>query len=246
LQTVIRSSMSVLSHFVPNALVVGFADKLFHSFFHELNKAVQRDFKISWARSVVDFSRSRSTVDILAEQLRNKNPVFTQDLRWSIIVKLVAWGVPDAQDLLHKEHIVDPSDAGERAVLKAGTSVDNIQVKNSAWERFISPDNKMSAHQAAAEMEGFRWPHQEPTLVPFTEKFFQVVISIFRTKEKEFAQSFFGLLFPYDPENPKILQLSKELLSSVSKDDKQLIRLLKENIDDQERDLKCRNLVLKS
>jgi len=185
-------------------------------------------------------------VDILAGHLRNKNPVFTQDLRWAIIVKLVAWSVPDAQDLLNQESIVDPSDAGVRAVLKAGTSVFNIQVKNSAWERFISPDNKMSAHQSAAEMEGFRWSHQESILVPFTEKFFQVVISIFRTKEKEFAQSFFNLLFPYDPDNPKILQLSHQLLSSVSKDDKQLIRLLKENIDDQERDVKCRGLVIQT
>jgi aminopeptidase N len=246
LQTVISRALGALIHFVPNALVPNLADKLFHSFYAELNKAVEKDFQIVWARAVVDFARTEATVKNLEEQLRNNNPVFTQDLRWSIIQKLHAWSFPDAAEFLKKEQAKDNSDTGVRAVLKANTSIPDLQVKNAAWERFLNPETKMSAHQSAAEMSGFRWSHQDGLLAPFTDKFFQEVTTIFKKREKEFASTFFLSLFPSDPENPKILQLAKDLLSKLTPDDKHLSRVLKEEIDDLERELKCRNLVLHS
>jgi len=245
LQTVISRALGALIHFVPNALVPNLADKLFHSFHAELNKAVEKDFQIVWARAVVDFARTEAAVKTLEEQLRNNNPVFTQDLRWSIIQKLHAWSFPDAAEFLKKEQAKDNSDTGVRAVLKANTSVPDLQVKNTSWERFLNPETKMSAHQSAAEMSGFRWAHQEVLLAPFTEKFFQEVQNVFKKREKEFAHTFFLSLFPSDPENPKILQFSKDLLSKLTPDDdKHLSRVLKEEIDDLERELKCRNFVL--
>jgi len=108
---------------------------------------------------------------------------------------------------------------------------------------FLNPEIKISAHQSSAEMEGFRWAHQESILVGFTEKFFQVISSVFKTREKEFYSSFFSYLYPYDPENLKVHQLSIDLLASLSPDDKHLSRALKEIIDDEERDLKCRKLI---
>jgi len=246
LSTVINRASGALVHFVPNIMIPTYADKLFNSFYGELNKASEKDFKIIWARAVVEFARTEGAVKILEEQLKNDNPVFTQDLRWGIIQKLTAWGFPDAAEYLKKEQAKDNSDTGARAVLKANTSVPDIQVKNSAWERFLNPDIKMSAHQSAAEMAGFRWAHQEHLLGPFTDKFFQVVASVFKTREKEFSNSFFFSLFPSDPENPKILQSAKDLLATLTPDDKHLSRVLKEEIDDLERELKCRNLVIHS
>jgi len=243
LQTIINRSLSALVHFLPNSLYQSYADKLFHSFYNELNKAVDKDFKIIWARSVCELARSESAVKILAEQLKNDNPLFPQDLRWVIIIKLHAWGIPDAAEFLKKEQQKDTSDTAAKAALKASTSVPDIQVKTKAWERFLNPEIKISAHQSSAEMEGFRWAHQESILVGFTEKFFQVISSVFKTREKEFYSSFFSYLYPYDPENLKVHQLSIDLLASLSPDDKHLSRALKEIIDDEERDLKCRKLI---
>jgi len=80
-------------------------------------------------------------------------------------------------------------------------------------------------------------------LEEFTEKFFQVLPTIFKTREKEFSSHFFFHLYPSDPENPKIVELSNQLLATLSPDDKHLQRALKEAIDDQIREIKCRNLV---
>jgi len=243
LQTVITRASAALFHFVPKSLISSYADKLFHSFYNELNKAAEKEFKIIWARAVVEFARTEAAVIILAEQLRSNNTVFTQDLRWSIIQKAVAWGLPESQELLQNEKQKDSSDTGARAVLRANTSIPDINNKRTAWDRFINPDTKLSVHQSASEMSGFRWVHQEDILLEFIEKFFQVVPSIFKTRDKEFASFFFHQLFPHDPENPKILELSNQLLSTLTPEDKHLIKELKEAIDDQIREIKCRNLI---
>jgi len=243
LQTVLNRAYGALIHFIPKSLIQSYSDKLFHSFYNELNKATEKEFKIIWSRVIVDFARSESTVKLLEEELSKNNPIFSQEQRWSIIIKLVAWGFPEAQEYLNKEQQKDTSDAGARAVLRASTSVPDINIKRAAWERFINPETKLSAHQSASEMSGFRWAHQENILAEFTEKYFQVIPTIFKTREKEFAQSFFGHLFPTDTEDLKILSLSNQLLSNLSPDDKHLRKLLKDAIDDLNRAIKCRNLV---
>jgi len=243
LQTLLVRASAVLSFFLPNAIFPSYSEKLFHSFYNELNKAAEPDFKIIWARSVVDAAATESTVKILEEQLRNNNPVFTQDLRWSIIHKLVAWGFPDAAEFLEKEKQKDISDTGARALLRAKTSVPDINGKRAAWERFINPEIKSSAHQSASEMSGFRWRHQESILEEFFEKFFQIISTIFKTREKEFANSFFVHLIPSNPEHPKILHCAEQLLASLSPEEKHLRKALQEAIDDLHRSIKCRILI---
>jgi len=246
LQTIITRASGALWNFIPNNLFPSYCDKLFHSFYKELTKATEKDFKITWARIVVEVACTESTVKILQEELKNNNPVFTQDLRWAIIQKIVAWGLPDAAHFLEAEKLKDNSDTGARALLRAKTSVPDINEKRAAWERFINPETKSSAHQSASEMSGFRWRHQEGILEEFTEKFFQIIPMIFKTREKEFSSAFFTHLLPANPENPKILQLCEQVLTNLSPEEKHLRKSLQESIDDLHRASKCRNLILKN
>jgi len=243
-QTILTRTSATLAHFLPSVMIVKEADALFGSVLNLLQNATDKEFKIVWAKFLVDFARSESTVSILAEQLKKDNPVFTQEMRWGIVVRMVAWALPGAEETLEKEKARDKSDIGIRAALRASTSVPKIEVKNEAWERFLNPNTKQSVHQSAAEMSGFRWAHQESLLVPFTEKFFSSLRSVFKSRDKEFSNSFFYSLFPSDPENHEISKRSKEILSQLEPDDKHLAKTLKEEIDDLERDLKCRTLVL--
>jgi hypothetical protein len=43
-----------------------------------------------------------------------------------------------------------------------------------------------------SEMSGFRWEHQDELLRQYTDKFFEVVRNVFKNREKEFADAFFG------------------------------------------------------
>jgi len=243
-QTILTRSSATLSHFVPSSMISHEAETLFGSLYSLLEKATDKDFKLIWARYLVDFARSASAVGIIAEQLKKDNPVFTQEMRWGIVVRMVSWGLPGAEEVLEKEKERDKSDTGIRAALRAGTSVPKIEIKNEAWERFLNPQTKLSVHQSAAEMSGFRWVHQDSILVPFNEKFFSSLRSVFESRDKEFCNSFFYSLFPMDPENPEILKRSKEILAQLEPKEKHLAKTLNEEIDDIERDLKCRQLVL--
>ena len=41
-------------------------------------------------------------------------------------------------------------------------------------------------------MNGFCWEHQDALLEQFTDKFFAVVRSVFKNRDKEFADAFFS------------------------------------------------------
>lgn len=89
-------------------------------------------------------------------------------------------------------------------------------------------------------MAGFRWFHQRNLTEEYKAKFFEVVRDVFQNREKEFAGSFAGNLFPYDPEDETVLQRSKDLLAQLGPEEQHLRHVLKELIDDLERARKCR------
>jgi len=241
LQTVLPRAFSPLTVFTPEKFQDQCSDSLFESIFSNISGAAD-DLKIIWAKYAVSFARTKKSVLRLFQEIKSKNPAFDQAMRWSILVKAMAWELEGAKDLLNAESKIDKSDVGERAVLTAKTSVPDALVKSQAWQRYLDKDTKLSSHQLAADMSGFLWPHQKSLTSSFAEKFFESVRSIFKSREREFASSFFNSLFPEDPENPQILEKTKLLLSQLDADEKHLIKEAKAKIDDTERAAKCRKL----
>jgi len=73
-------------------------------------------------------------------------------------------------------------------------------------------------------------------IAPYTDKFFDIIRSVFKDHEREYAVAFFGALFPSDPENQHVLDRAKALLHLLHAEEEQiLVRNLKEEIDDLER-----------
>jgi len=239
LQTVLQRAHSALTVFTPEKYQDQYADSLFESMFSNIQGATD-DLKIIWAKFAVNFARTKKSVLRLFQEVRSGNPAFDQGMRWSILVKAMAWELEGAKDLLHAESEKDKSDVGERALLTAKTSIPDTQVKSQAWQRYLDKDTKLSSHQLAADMSGFLWPHQKPLTTSFGDYFFESVRSIFKSRDREFASSFFHSLFPEDPENPQILDKTKLLLSQLDADEKHLIKELKAKIDDTDRAVKCR------
>jgi len=215
---------------------------LFDSTFANISSAAD-DFKIIWAKTAVNFARTNKTVTQLYHELKAHNKAFDQGMRWNILVKAMAWGLEGAKELLDAEREQDKSDVGDRAVLTAKTSVAEAQVKSQAWQRYLDKESKLSSHQLAADMGGFLWPHQKSLTSSFRDPFFESVRSVFKTRDREFAASFFSLLFPDDIENPTILEKTKALLNQLEPDEKHLRKEVKAKIDDIERAIKCRKML---
>jgi aminopeptidase N len=162
-------------------------------------------------------------------------------MRWSIVEKACGHGLPSAPALLEAEQLRDKSDRGQRAVLTAKSSFPDINIKHEAWARYTAKEQKLSSHNAAADMSGFRWHHQRELLSEFTDKFFDIVRSIYKDHPRQYAESFFSL-FPGDPENDHVLERTERLLSELPSDEQILTKTLKEEIDDLKRARTCRAL----
>jgi hypothetical protein len=88
-------------------------------------------------------------------------------------------------------------------------------------------------------MGGFRWRHQNELIAEYRDKFFDVIRTVSKTQAKEYTQSFFGSLFPSDPEDATVLEKARGLLGQLTEQDQVLIRSVKEEIDDLERSGRC-------
>lgn len=165
-----------------------------------------------------------------------------QAMRWSLVQKQFAFSIAGAEERLQKEKEKDPSDRGQRSIETALASIPTAENKAKIYDRILN-DKTSSNHTISAVMSGFRWHHQRELLEPYTDKFFEQVRSIYKERSKEYATSFGYYLFPFNPDDDKITNRTKQLLASLDEnEEKVLVRFLKEELDDIARCRGCRDL----
>jgi aminopeptidase N len=206
-----------------------------------LNEVGDSDLQIIWARTLINLAITPDDINHCARladgDLNVTGLTVDQNMRWEIAVRTVAYGLSGATDRVQTERERDPSDRGQRQLLRAEVSVPDVDVKDAAWTRFLG-DGYGSLHLTRAAMGGFHWWSQRDLLADYTARFFEVIPGVFERSENEFASTYFGGLFPARVE-PAVLQRSQQLLSALGDRQPLLQRLLRESNDDLERALKC-------
>jgi aminopeptidase N len=219
----------------------------FHAFFRRcwdgLRAAAEGDAQIVWARALIGVAivpEDLALCERLADGLESV-PGLTvdQDMRWSIVVRAVAYGRPDAEERLAAERRRDESDRGQRAALRASTARPTPATKAEAWEKFHG-EGYGSLHLTSAAMGGFHWVVQRDLCAPYVERFFEQVPRVFEERTKEFASAYFGNLFPQYRVEEAMLHRSERLLAEVAGRNAMLERMLREANDDLQRAIRCR------
>ncbi len=239
----LNHATAALGRYVPESL----RRAEFHGFFlavwEALKKAPQGDAQIIWARALIGSAIVNDDIELTGRLADGAESVpgltIDQDMRWGIAAKYVAYGLPGATERVALEAKRDPSDRGERAKLRAETSMPDASVKAAAWERF-NGEGYGSLYLTEAAMGGFNWTDQRAILEPFVEGFFTAVPLVFRSRDKEFAAAYFGSLFPGYRVEPEILARSEQLLAESGDELPMLARLLREANDDLGRAIRCR------
>jgi aminopeptidase N len=219
----------------------------FHTFFRAAWDALYRapagDAQIIWARAVIGTANTPEDIELtgrLADGLESvAGLTVDQEMRWGIAAKYMAYALPGAAERVAGEAKRDPSDRGQRAQLRAETSVPDPAVKAAAWERF-NGEGYGSLYLTAAAMAGFNWTDQRSILEPYVERFFVTVPDIFRTRDKEFASDYFTALFPGYRVEQALLDRSERLLGEAGNELPNLARMLREANDDLARAIRCR------
>ena len=242
-EAVANNALAAIGRYVPEET----KDEEAHAFavvaWQALRDAPAADLQIIWARALITAAVLPEDLDLVARLMdgAEKVPGFEpdQDMRWSVAVKHVAFGVPGAAARVQAEAARDPSDRGVRARLRAETARPDASAKEAAWERALG-EGYGSLYLTGAAMSGFNWPVQRELLAPFAVRFFEVVAEVFRFRDKEFASDFFRSLAPGYLVDRETLARAQAVLDSAGDGSPQLARTLREFNDDLLRAIRCR------
>jgi aminopeptidase N len=185
-----------------------------------LTAAKSPDARLVWARALVSAAFSPADLDLAARLADGGAGIdgleIDQEMRWTIAIKWIARGMPGAEERLAEERRRDPSDRGQRALLRAESARPDPAAKAAAWDRFHG-EGYGSLHLTGAAMAGFNWSFQRELLEPYVEKFFQRAKGVFETRTHELASAYFNHLFPAYRVEPELLARSEALLATLTK-----------------------------
>jgi len=243
-ESVLAAAAGAMGRYVPEDRKEPEYRRSFQTAWNALQSAALGDAQIIWARALINSAVVPPDIERTARLADGTETVeglaIDQDMRWTIAIKFVGYGMPGAEQRVAAEAERDPSDRGQRAQLRAKTSYPSATVKADAWDHF-GGDGYGSLYLTAAAMSGFNWTNQRDLLEPYVEAFFQSLPDIFRTKEREYASDYFSSLFPgYRVEDP-VLERSEIVLAEAGSESPVLERMLREANDDLARAIRCRD-----
>jgi aminopeptidase N len=241
LQSIVDRAIVAQRRFVPEAQREAAATALMGAALQALEAARDGDLRLVWARTAAAAAASVGDVSQLLDLVDGRSSIdgFTPDqqLRWTLAVKAVAYGVADAPERLARERDRDPSDRGQRALLRAKVSAPDGAVKQDAWDR-INGEGYGSDYLTRAAISGFQWAHQRELLLPFRAPFYESVVWVYATRDHAFAASYLRSLAPDRWAEASELERMRSVIEALTDDQGLLRRHLLEVADDLERDIR--------
>jgi aminopeptidase N len=241
LQSIVDRAIVVQRRFVPEVQREAAATALMAAAVQALRATTDGDLRLVWARTAAAVAASAEDVSQLLELVDGRSSVdgFTPDqqMRWTVAIKAVAYGVADAPERLARERALDPSDRGQRALLRAKVSAPDGAVKHEAWDR-INGEGYGSDYLTRAAISGFQWAHQRELLLPFRVPFYDRVTGVYATRDHAYAASYLRSLVPDRWAEESELERIRSVIEGLGEDQGLLRRHLLEVADDLERDIR--------
>ncbi|MDX3385666.1 aminopeptidase N [Streptomyces niveiscabiei] len=198
------------------------------------------DHQLAWARAFAATARTDSELALLEGLLDGSSVVeglaVDTELRWAFVQRLAAVGRFDEAEI-DAEYERDKTAAGERHALTARASRPTAEAKAAAWSSVIDSSDLPNALQEAV-IGGFVQPEQRELLAPYTEKYFEVVKSIWDSRSHEIAQQVAVGLYPSVQVSRSTLDATDTWLSTAEPN-AALRRLVSESRSGVERALKA-------
>jgi aminopeptidase N len=241
-ETLLATAQGAIARYVPEEQKLAAAHAFFERAWELLPGLPPGDLQILWARALIQIALAPDDIErtgrLADGELEVPGLTIDQAMRWEIAARYTAYGLAGAEQRAAAERARDPSDRGQRALLRIEASPPDAAAKAAAWERLLG-EGYGSLHLTIAAMSGFHWSAQRELLTPYVERFFEVLPGVARDRDHEFAQAFFGQLFPGYRVDRELLERSRLLLAEVETEPL-LSRMLREANDDLERAIRCR------
>jgi aminopeptidase N len=240
---VIQRAEIVLGYYVPWAERDAEAGRSFGAAWGALRAASAGDARIIWARAAIAAATTAELLKPLLSLADGRETIdgfeLDQEMRWTIATKAVAFGVADGEARIAAERQRDPSDRGQRAVIRAEAGRPTEAAKAATWERILG-EGYGSFHLTREAIRGFVWPQQRELVGPYAERYFELVRDVSAANDLQFGRAFAETLFPLVWGEPEHLERARGLIARLRDDETTLNRILRESADELARIITCR------
>jgi aminopeptidase N len=235
---------AALATYVPEERRVDEAHRFVATALDALEGLPEGDLRTLWLRAAIGAVAAPADVAAVAavvdQEPGRPRVQVDREMRWGVAALAVAHGLPGAAERVAAERAADPTDRGEREMLRAESGAPDAGVKAAAWER-IHGAGYGSFHLTQAAMRGFNHAHQAALLTPYVGRFFAVLPEVAAERDHAFLRAYVAALFPaYRPE-PALVERARAMADELGAELPSLRRLLLEAADDMERAIVCRS-----
>jgi len=196
------------------------------------------DLQLAYAQALAGLATAPGDLALLAGLLAGTRQIdglaVDTELRWRLLLRLVSRGAA-GQDQIEAELRRDPTDMGARRAATCRAAIPDGAAKEAAWQRIISGTLPNAVFRA--ELAGFTDYDQPELMVPYQQRYFEVVGDIWRDWGPDMAQWFVANAYPIT-DTPAVIEETDSLIQRASPAPP-LRRLLIEGRDGVERALRC-------
>ncbi len=183
----------------------------------------------SLAALAVTDDQMEAIAALLDGRLALEGLVIDTDLRWELLISLVAGGRA-GDDAIDAELARDDTATGEREAATARAARPTPEAKQAAWESVVESASLSNAVQGSV-IAGFNRVHNRSLLEPFVDPYFASVLRVWETRTNHIAQQILLGLYPTVLSSDRIAERTDRLMETVSGDHGALRRLLLEKRD---------------
>ena len=181
------------------------------------------------------FARRASTeehLDLVQQlrsgQVRLEGLEIDDDLSWSLLISLAAGGRAGAADI-DAALQADNTEHGAISASSARAAIPTPEAKAETWRTVVEEGTMPNSLQAAA-IAGFRKTQDPQLLAPYTQRYFEQVTDIYRTRSHELAEQIAVGLFPRTAVQATV-DAADEFIAQIPEDLNGLRRLALEGRD---------------
>ncbi|MFJ4680965.1 MULTISPECIES: aminopeptidase N [unclassified Kitasatospora] len=156
------------------------------------------DHQLAWARTLAGAARTDEQLALLAGLLDGSVEIeglaVDTELRWSLLVRLVATGRAD-EAAIDAELARDNTSSGQEHAATCRAARPTAEAKAEAWASVVDSDTLTNYVQEAV-IAGFQQADQRELLAAYAEKYFASVKQVWETRSHEISQQIIGGLYP--------------------------------------------------
>jgi len=167
--------------------------------------------------------------------------------KWSIVLKLYRYKKLDTHqknEFFNKVAELDKSDTMKSNQITTQAMIASPEEMKKLWESFFDEATTESVQSIGDKMSGFNLSIHENELENYHNLFFEKILSVFKTRSRDYSREFYECLFPAEDSLKKYLENTKELIAKTPEGEEWLKKILKESYDDLERRIKCHECLL--